>query len=109
MRLILEEYQTLYNDDKIYRPDQIKELLQRVRKHFRFAWSNKKLKYFNVPAAFDIETSSFQYNGHKAGCMYEWTLGIYGCVNLDGICKMYNRPGIRIGPETGKTIDHILS
>lgn len=80
MRLMLEEFQTLYNDDKIYRPDQIKELLQRVRKHFRFSWSNKKMKYFNVPAAFDIETSSFQYNGHKTGCMYEWTLGIYGCV-----------------------------
>ena len=80
MRLMLEGFQTLYNDDKIYRPDQIKEVLQRVRKHFRFAWSNKTLKYFNVPAAFDIETSSFQYNGHKAGCMYEWTLGIYGCV-----------------------------
>ena len=43
-----------------------------------------KIEYFNIPASFDIETSSFiagvDENGEpiKAGCMYIWQLGING-------------------------------
>ena len=80
MRMNLEGFQTSFDSDKIYSPDQITELLQEVRPNFRFAWTNKKLKYFNVPAAFDIETSSFTENGEKRACMYEWTFGLYGAV-----------------------------
>lgn len=80
MNSILEGFLTSFNNKKIYRPDQVDELLHDVRPFFRFAWTNKKLKYFNVPAAFDIETTSFTENGEKRGCMYEWTLGIYGAV-----------------------------
>ena len=80
MRSTLEGFQTSFNKGVIYNPNQIKEVLQEVRPHFRFAWSNKKLKYFNVPACFDIETTSFLNKGEKAACMYEWTLGIYGSV-----------------------------
>ena len=32
--------------------------------------------FFNVPAGFDIETSSFYYRGEKCAIMYEWTFGI---------------------------------
>lgn len=38
-------------------------------------YSKKKVKYINLPAAFDIETSSF-YNPDKAACMYIWMMGI---------------------------------
>lgn len=33
---------------------------------------------FNVPCAFDIETSSFYLNDKKQGCMYIWQFGING-------------------------------
>ena len=77
----LAGFQNSFENERIYRPDELKELLKEVRPFFRFAWSNKKLKYFNVPAAFDIETSSFiDSRGNKCACMYEWTLGIFGAV-----------------------------
>ena len=37
-----------------------------------------KITYFNIPAAFDIETSSFYVGKEKQGCMYIWQLGICG-------------------------------
>lgn len=80
MNSILAGFRTSFDAAKTYNPNQIDELLEDVRKHFRFSWTNKKLKCFNVPAAFDIETTSFTVNGEKRGCMYEWTLGIYGSI-----------------------------
>lgn len=41
----------------------------------------KKEWYFNIPCAFDIETTSFiDSNGDKCACMYIWMLGINGYV-----------------------------
>lgn len=73
------------NDGTIYRPCEIKKVLKMVRPNFRFSYTNKKVKYFNVPCAFDIETTSFfrpAGNGEQEKCaiMYEWALGIYGAV-----------------------------
>lgn len=73
----LQEYM---NSDRIYKPSEVMELLSVVRKHFRFAWKNKDLRYFNIPCSFDIETSSFYIGETKCACMYEWTFGIYGLV-----------------------------
>lgn len=42
--------------------------------------SNKKVSYYNVPAAFDIETSSFYIDGEKKACMYVWQFGILNWV-----------------------------
>lgn len=42
--------------------------------------NNKGEGYVNVPCAFDIETTSFLYNGDKCAIMYEWTIGINGLV-----------------------------
>lgn len=40
--------------------------------------TNKKIEYLNVPFVFDIETSSFMYNGEKCACMYAFVFGING-------------------------------
>ena len=64
-----------------------------MRKYFRFAYSNKKVKYFNVPAAFDIETSSFfrstGKDKEKVAIMYEWTFGLYGTVMIGRTWKEF--------------------
>ena len=44
--------------------------------------TNKKVIYYNIPAAFDIETSSFYQNGEKKACMYVWQFGIYNWVTV---------------------------
>ena len=75
-----EAFQTFLSSNKIYRPDEILDVLHQVRPFFRFAWTNKKMKYFDVPASFDIETTSFTHCGEKVAIMYEWTFGIFGAV-----------------------------
>lgn len=42
--------------------------------------TNKKIQYYNVPAAFDIEVSSFYQHGEKQACMYIWQFGILNWV-----------------------------
>ena len=39
-----------------------------------------KVCYYNIPCAFDIETTSFYDNSEKVGLMYIWQFGINGHV-----------------------------
>ena len=39
-----------------------------------------KVYYYNIPCAFDIETTSFYDNGEKVGLMYIWQFGINGYI-----------------------------
>ena len=43
---------------------------------------NKKISYYNVPAAFDIEVSSFYQYGEKKAAMYVWQFGILNWVTV---------------------------
>ena len=43
---------------------------------FDLITNNKKETYYNIPAAFDIETTSFYLDDQKQAIMYEWTFGI---------------------------------
>ena len=38
--------------------------------------TNKRKEYYNIPAAFDIEVSSFYYNEKKCASMYIWQFGV---------------------------------
>lgn len=58
--------------------------------------SNKKIEYYDIPAAFDIETTSFyDDNGNKCAIMYEWTFAIYSWVvtgrTWDEFMSFYDR------------------
>lgn len=43
---------------------------------------NKRVEYYNIPAGFDIETSSFYDGEKKCGIMYCWQFGIGNIVTL---------------------------
>lgn len=51
--------------------------------------TNKKITYLNVPAAFDIEVSSFYQNGEKKSCMYIWQFGILNWVTYGRTWEEY--------------------
>lgn len=40
----------------------------------------RKVRYYNIPCAFDIESTSFYDNDEKVGLMYVWQFGINGHV-----------------------------
>lgn len=43
---------------------------------------SSKLKYYNVPCSFDIETTSFTYSGVGVGTMYLWGFCLNGAVMI---------------------------
>ena len=47
-------------------------------KHIVTRGKKEKIEYYNIPCAFDIETSSFYQNGEKRATMYIWQFGICG-------------------------------
>lgn len=53
--------------------------------------NNKKITYYNVPAAFDIETSSFYIDGEKKACMYVWQFGIFNWVTYGRTWEEFDR------------------
>lgn len=84
-------------DETIYTPDQLDEVLKLVRPNFRFVHDYQGKRAFNVPCAFDIETTSFWRHNTtyqtlhtppegeeelytKCATMYVWAFGIYGAV-----------------------------
>lgn len=60
-----------------YNYNELDKVLKIVRKNFRFVRKGK-IRYFNVPISFDIETSNFYENEEKRSCMYCWSFCIYG-------------------------------
>ena len=74
-------FQAFLKGERIYNPDEIYEMIDDLDE-LPTIKSNKKLIYYNVPASFDIETTSFMNGKEKQAIMYEWTLGINGLVMI---------------------------
>lgn len=51
--------------------------------------TNKRITYYNIPCAFDIEVSSFYYQGEKHACMYVWQFGILNWVTYGRTWREY--------------------
>jgi len=76
-----------YLNTKKYTASQLAEFIAEAFESQEVSIVTKgKVQYFNIPASFDIETTSFMTtnsaNGEemKAACMYIWQLGINGSV-----------------------------
>lgn len=69
------------SEPRIYKPNEIAEMLDYMNES-PIVKTNKKIEYFNVPCAFDIESTSFYEGDEKRAIMYEWTLGLNGAVMI---------------------------
>lgn len=88
------EFRNILNEDEIYTPSDIEKVFDKVRKIFSFSYTKTKVKYFNVPCAFDIETTSFfrsteNEEPEKIAIMYVWTFGIFGCIIMGRTWEEY--------------------
>lgn len=79
-RMFTPEAGILSNDDF---------LLKIVHSDLPVVINNKNISYYNVPAAFDIEVSSFYQNGEKRACMYIWQFGILNWVTCGRTWESY--------------------
>lgn len=81
---IITTFRNFLSLNDVYHYNDIPAILKKVRPYFRFSHKNKRLKYFNVPCGFDIETTSFSSQLEKGedyrAIMYEWTFGIFGVI-----------------------------
>lgn len=76
-----------YENGKVYHASQLAEAMNEafVESEVELVEDNK-IEYFNIPASFDIETTSFTYldsrtnEVKKCGTMYIWQLGLNGTV-----------------------------
>ena len=75
-------FTNLLKTTRIYRSEEVLSFINDsgVRDIKAYEGGHKE-RYINVPAAFDIETSSFRDpEGKKAACMYVWQFGLNGLV-----------------------------
>ena len=72
----------LQSETTTFEPSDIDKVIQEYLIPAEIVKNGKKIEYFNIPCAFDIETTSFYNEGEKQACMYEWTLGLNGAVMI---------------------------
>lgn len=69
-------FQTFLNQRNYYKPAEIDVVFDLIKSYLQTG--NGKIEYYNIPVAFDIETTSFYENGEKHAIMYEWSFAIFG-------------------------------
>lgn len=67
------------DNPRYYDVKELPDMLSTIFDNVELINTYKKVRYFNIPVSFDIETSSFisEYS-EKAAIMYVWTLGVNG-------------------------------
>lgn len=73
-------FRNFLKQKKFYNPEDIEYIVKRCSKDLQLVKTGRKKRYYNVPTAFDIETTSFYQYGEKCAIMYEWSF----C--FDGLC-----------------------
>lgn len=94
---------------EIYSPNDIERVLEMSVNDSDLKGNNKGEKFYNIPCAFDIETTSFDRDiiGGKEKCslMYVWQLGINGYVIMGRTWREFTDMMQRIS-ETLELNDH---
>lgn len=75
----------IYNNPPIYTPEEIQTVIDMHLKNAPLVSTRRNKKYiyyYNIPCAFDIETSSIKDGDEERGFMYHWQLGLNGAVVL---------------------------
>lgn len=67
------------------------DTFETVRKRGNKGRKIPAVTYYNIPVAFDIETSSFYDDGEKVAIMYEWTCAIDGIVFVGRTWSEYHQ------------------
>lgn len=94
--------------EEIYKPEDINRILSWISSDFKTVRTNKKIDFYNIPAGFDIETSSFfrstgnDDENEKVAIMYEWTFGIDGYIIIGRTWDEFVKMIVQI-TETMKT------
>ena len=72
---------TGYKKGQVYEASQLADALKEAFEEQNVdIVEDNRVKYYNCPASFDIETSSFYEDGEKRACMYIWQMGFNGTV-----------------------------
>ena len=75
---------TYTTNNRVLTREQVLEWIRTHREEIPTVVKRKRksdnIRYYNIAAAFDIETSSFYDAGEKRAIMYHWQFGIYDCV-----------------------------
>lgn len=88
----------------IYNPSEIGKMLHNHLDGAEIIKTGKKESVYNIPASFDIETTSYYDDTkEKRACMYEWTLGINGGVMIGRTWQEFTDVMQTISSRTGTT------
>lgn len=72
------------SDCHIYSVNEFDSIIDKIRSDVKTV-KKGKVCYYNIPCAFDIESTSFYDNDEKVGLMYVWQFGINGRVFIGRI------------------------
>lgn len=70
----------MYLHSEPHKHTELRNVIGQEVETYTLSHKKKGFRYYEVPCAFDIETSSFYENGEKRACMYIWQFGINGHV-----------------------------